>query len=320
MDSDLADRVVVSDLMIVLESTCSLATWNEPKERVAKMSPDESLGRRILGSFAIGALVSILNFGVDAAFIRLRILPQTTVLNDLIIGAAAGLLTYVWASRQATKHELELAAEKLTQQVIHEERKRIALELHDTVCQAQTAAIMHLESASDFLAENKEAREDVLRALHLVRGSMTEMRCALWDLYPEELQNADLKKAIESLVKDLTAGNGLSVQFSLSGTLRRLPPETEKGLLRISQEAVSNVVKHAQAREVRIELFFDSQRARLCVKDDGQGFLPELNPGSFGLTSMEDRTRALGGVWTIQSEPGRGTEVHASIPIPPAIN
>ena len=189
-----------------------------------------------------------------------------------------------------------------------------------TVCQAQTGAIMHLECAGDSLGDNLEAREHLHRALQLIRGGMTEMRCALWDLYPEELQKADLRSAIEFLVKDLTAGNGLSVQFSFDGKIWRLPPETEKGLLRISQEALSNVVKHARAREVRIEVFLDSQRARLCVKDDGQGFLPELNSGSLGLTSMEDRTKALGGVWTIQSEPGCGTEVHASIPISPAMN
>ena len=106
----------------------------------------------------------------------------------------------------------------------------------------------------------------------------------------------------------------------MEGAVRPLPPDMEKCLLRISQEALSNVVKHAQAHEVQIELFFDSQLARLCVKDDGQGFQTESAPGSFGLTSMEDRTKALGGVWTIHSEPGRGTEVHASIPIPPAMN
>ena len=108
--------------------------------------------------------------------------------------------------------------------------------------------------------------------------------------------------------------------FLLSGTRRRLPLEIEKGLLRISQEALSNIVKHAKAHEVRIELFLDPQRARLCVKDDGQGFDSELNPGSFGMTSMQDRTKALGGVWSIRSEPGGGTEVHASIPIPPVMN
>ena len=107
------------------------------------------------------------------------------------------------------------------------------------------------------------------------------MRCALWDLYPEELQKADLRSAIETLIKDLTAGNGLIVRFSFGGTIRRLPPETEKGLLRISQEALSNVVKHARAHEVQIELFLDAQRARLCVKDDGRGFQPEQVSGRF---------------------------------------
>ena len=102
--------------------------------------------------------------------------------------------------------------------------------------------------------------------------------------------------------------------------IRPLPPEIEKVLLRISQEALSNVVKHAQAREVQVELILDSQRARLCVKDDGLGFEPQEDGGSFGLTSMQDRAKALGGVWTIRSEPGRGTEVQASIPIPPTIN
>jgi len=284
------------------------------------MSPDEKLGSRIIGSFALGVLVGLANYTLDVSFARLGVLPATNVLNDLIIGALSGLLAYIWVSRQAAKHAQELNAEKLMQGAVQEDRKRIALELHDTVCQAQAGAIMHMECASDALGENSADREHLQRALHLVRGSMAEMRCALWDLYPDELQKSDLKNAIESLVKDLTTGNGIHVQFSLGGMIRRLPPETEKGLLRISQEALSNVVKHAQAREVRIELFLDSQRARLCVKDDGQGFLPGPNSGSFGLTSMEDRTKALGGVWTIQSEPGRGTEVHASIPIPPAMN
>ncbi|MGB9066932.1 MAG: sensor histidine kinase [Candidatus Acidiferrales bacterium] len=283
------------------------------------MSPDERLGRRIIGSFLLGVFIALANFALDIFFARIGTARDATVLNDLIIGAAAATFVYIWVSRQDIKHVLELSREKLMQEAVHRERKRMALELHDTVCQAHTAAIMHLEMAGDSLGENLRGGEHLHRALKLVRGSMTEMRCALWDLYPEELQKVDLKNAIESVVKDLTTDNELSVQFSLNGTIRRLPPEIEKGLLRISQEALSNVVKHAQAREVRIELFLDSERVRLCVKDDGQGFQPELSAGSFGLTSMQDRTKALGGVWTVHSEPGRGTEIHASIPIPAAV-
>ena len=91
----------------------------------------------------------------------------------------------------------------------------MALDLHDTVCQEHTGAILHLELATDSLGNNLEAKEHVHRALQLVRGSMTEMRCALWDLYPEELRKVDLKNAIENLVKDLTSDNGLNVHFLL---------------------------------------------------------------------------------------------------------
>lgn len=284
------------------------------------MSPDERLGRRIIGSFVLGLGVAMANFALDRLFARMGGARDTNILNDLIIGAAAAVLAYAWVSRQDVKHALELSREKLMQEAIQAERKRMALELHDTVCQAHTGSIMHLELADDFLGDNPAAQTHVHRALQLVRGGMTEMRCALWDLYPEELQKLDLKNAIELLVKDLTANNGLSVQFSLDGKVRRLPIDIEKGLVRISQEALSNIVKHAQAREVHIDLFLDSERVRLSVKDDGQGFQPDLNAGSFGLTSMQDRTRAMGGIWTIHSEPGRGTEVHASIPIPPVMS
>lgn len=284
------------------------------------MLRDTNFGRRVIGALALGAFVALVNYVLDISFVRLGIAPATTALNDLIIGAAAGSFAYFWMSRQIAKNEETLSSQKLMEETVQSERKRIALELHDTVCQAQAAAIMHLECAGDSLDGNSEAREHVFRALQLVRESMTEMRCALWDLFPEELQKIHLKGAMEHLLKDLVAGNGLTARFSLEGMIRPLPPEIEKVLLRISQEALSNVVKHAQAREVQVELFLDSQRARLCVKDDGLGFEPQEDGGSFGLTSMQDRAKALGGVWTIHSEPGRGTEVQASIPIPPTIN
>jgi signal transduction histidine kinase len=148
---------------------------------------------------------------------------------------------------------------------------------------------------------------------------MAEMRCALWDLYPEELAKVDLTSAIEAMANDLVAANGLDVRCSFDGIVRRLPPEAERGLLRISQEALSNVLKHARASEVRIDLSFDAHQARLSVRDDGRGFQVDRHPAGLGLTSMQNRTSALGGEWAISSGAGRGTEVRVSIPIPPAM-
>ncbi|MFY9852522.1 MAG: sensor histidine kinase [Terracidiphilus sp.] len=284
------------------------------------MFTDEKPGRRFVGSLFLGVGVALASFALDAFFDRRDGTLATNALNDSIIGAAAAFIAHIWVSRRDARHAQQLVTERLMQETIHKERKRIALEIHDTVGQAHAGAIMYLELASESLGTSQVARDHVRRALRLVCGSMTEMRCALWDLYPEELQKLDLASAIECLVKDLTSGDGLIVHFSADGSVRRLPLEVEKALLRICQEALSNAVKHAQAHEVRINLLFNSREARLTIKDDGQGFLPEEQSEGFGLISMQDRARSLGGVWTIRSELGSGTDVHVSIPIPPMMD
>jgi signal transduction histidine kinase len=158
------------------------------------MSSDEKLERRVFGAFAIGIFVAMVDFVLDVSLVHSTNTPATTVLNDLIIGTAAGLFAYFWMARQAAKNARELATQKLMEKTVHRERKRIAMDLHDTVCQAQAAAIMQLECAGDSLDDHSGiARQQVLRALQLLRGSMTEMRCALWDLYPEEKQKVHLK-------------------------------------------------------------------------------------------------------------------------------
>jgi signal transduction histidine kinase len=278
---------------------------------------DEQFGRQIITAFAVGILVAGVDALIDFSFARLGIATDTNILNDLLIGAAAAAIAYVWVSRQAAEQARKLSKEKIRQQAIDEERKRIALELHDSVSQDLTGIVLQLECAGDSLNDKSTAREHLHGALRLARRSLAEMRCALWDICPDELQSANLGRAIERLSKDLTAGTSLGVRCSLTGMARRLPPDIEKNLLRISQEALSNVIRHAQAHQVQIELSLDAQQARLCVKDDGRGFATESAPESFGLTFMKDRARALGGVWWIRSELGHGTEVHAAIPIPP---
>lgn len=292
---------------------------HEPGDRLPAQPANDKLGRRILGSVGLGVLVGLANFALDRAFDRLGIERATTVLNDVAIGAAAALLAYIWVSRQAVRYARALAEETRLQAALSAERKRIALELHDTVGQAHAGAVLRLDCARDALDGGAPARDDVDKALQLVRASMTEMRCALWDLYPEELQKVSLTGAIQSMANDLVVGRGLAVHCSFDGVVRRLPPEAEKGLLRISQEALSNVLKHAQASEVRIDLCFDAHQARLSVKDDGRGFQPDRHHASLGLTSMRNRASALGGEWAISSGEGRGTEVRVSIPIPPTV-
>jgi len=284
------------------------------------MSPDEKPGRRIIGTLALGVFVTLASFALDVFFDRRNGTLATNALNDLIIGAAVALLAHIWVSRRDAKYAQELSAERRMQEAINKERKRIALEIHDTVGQAHSGAIMHLELATDSLPLNESAREHVSRAQQLICESITEMRCALWDLYPEELQKLDLKSAIGCLVKDLTTSDGLVVHFNTNGLIRRLPLETERALLRICQEALSNTVKHARAHEVKVDLRFAAHEARLEIEDDGQGFLPEESSESLGLISMKNRAHSMGGVWTIRSEPGSGTSISVLVPISPAMD
>lgn len=94
------------------------------------MSSDEWLGRRVVGSFALGIAVALVNFGLDVRFARLGDAPATPILNDLFIGAAAGLLAYFWVSHQVSKYAREVSTEKLMEQAVHQERRRTNCELN----------------------------------------------------------------------------------------------------------------------------------------------------------------------------------------------
>jgi signal transduction histidine kinase len=130
------------------------------------------------------------------------------------------------------------------------------------------------------------------------------------------LEQGGLSQALESLVHGLTAGTPIKGQCTIEGTRYPLPCDVEINLLRIAQEAFVNALKHAHANAVQVELTFGSQAVRLCVRDDGRGFNPELqSEKGFGLVGMRERIQSLGGRLTIASQPGQGTEVIAVVPL-----
>lgn len=135
------------------------------------MSPVKTHRIHVLGAFAIGIFVALIDFGLDFAFSRLNSGPVTliaAILNDLIIGAAAGLFGYFWMARQAATNEREIEKHKLVAETLRKERKRIALDLHDTVSQAQGAAILQLECANDSLNEHSLAARTCFSRLETI--------------------------------------------------------------------------------------------------------------------------------------------------------
>ena len=203
-----------------------------------------------------------------------------------------------------------------------EERNRLARDIHDTLAQGLAAITLQLEAA-DALAETRpqRAHEAVQRALALARANLEEARRSVMDLRAAPLQEHALPEALALLV----ANTDLSIDYIYTPHFPLLPARIESGLYRVAQEALTNIVKHAEARNVEVSLlYYDSvpneqgEELQLAISDDGHGFDPEAvsQDGShFGLLGMSERVKLLGGQLCIQSTPGSGTSLVVSIPL-----
>ena len=212
----------------------------------------------------------------------------------------------------------QLLARLITAQ--EEERKRIARELHDQMGQSLTSLIMTLrilsetECSPEAQGYIRELRETVGRILEEIRELALELR-------PSVLDDLGLLPAIRHYLKELRDKYRLFVDFHALGLDgHRLAPETETALYRIVQEALTNIVRHAQAQNVSVLLDLQADCLKLIVEDDGVGFdvsgTMDIGPDqrNLGLYGMRERVALLGGTLTIESTPGAGTTVYVTIP------
>jgi signal transduction histidine kinase len=204
---------------------------------------------------------------------------------------------------------------------VMEERNRMAREIHDTLAQGFSGIILQLEAAEQALGEDTSAMERHLnQARSLARKSLAEARRSVWNLRPQALEQLPLVEAIKQEVDKFSQSIGVNARFSVFGARRDLLPELEAGLLRICQESMTNVRKHAKATEVEVNLTFDESAVELNISDNGVGFKPRTSGGgekkrdTFGLISMRERARGLGGTFEVQSRRGKGTLVRIVIP------
>ncbi|HST26289.1 MAG TPA: GAF domain-containing sensor histidine kinase [Gaiellaceae bacterium] len=197
-----------------------------------------------------------------------------------------------------------------------EERKRLARELHDSVTQTLFSIGLTAEAASELVeADPDKARAQLGRLQELTRAAMQEMRSLIFELRPAELEAEGLAAALRKHVEVLTRLHPQEIDLRADGE-RRLPPDVERGLLRIAQEALGNALRHSGAAHVAIELAARDGRVSLSVADDGSGFDPEeaaTRSRRLGLTSMRERAEALGGSLSIRSVPGTGTTVTVEV-------
>jgi nitrate/nitrite-specific signal transduction histidine kinase len=197
-----------------------------------------------------------------------------------------------------------------------EERNRMAREIHDTLAQGFTGIVLQLEAAEQALEENTgQAQHHLDRARMLAKESLNEARRSVWALRPQSLEQLPLTTAIRQEVESFTRDTGIRADFNMTGDSRTLSAEIENALLRICQESLTNVKKHASANHVEIDLTFGEKEIGFSINDNGVGF----NPASpmenrFGLISMRERAKLLGGTMNIRSEEEKGTHIEIIIP------
>jgi signal transduction histidine kinase len=202
---------------------------------------------------------------------------------------------------------------------VGDERQRMAREIHDTLAQGLTGIITQLEAAQQTASEpDRERRID--NAKRLARDSLAEARRSVQALRPQALEDSKLPDALADEVTRWTATSGVLAEVRTTGDPQALHPEVEVTLLRVAQEALANVAKHAGAAHAWVTLSYMEDVVTLDVRDDGAGFdraEPSPTGGGFGLIAMRQRVNRLAGQLEIESEPGAGTAVSASLPAIP---
>ena len=195
-----------------------------------------------------------------------------------------------------------------------DERARMAREIHDTIAQGLAGIVTQLQALEQAEGDPAEWRRHSVAAIRLARESLAEARRSVDALRPAVLETGRLSDALSDVATRWSGLHGLPVEVITTGTVRPLSAEAEFALLRTAQEALANVAKHAEATRIGVTLSYLGDTVALDVRDDGRGFDPAQPSTGFGLVAMRERIEGLSGTLSVESEPGGGTAVSASVP------
>ncbi len=245
----------------------------------------------------------------------------------MLVSLLFAVLLGVWISRMAHQSEeraelirelqatrSDLAATEHTRGVLAE-RERMAREIHDTLAQGFTSVVMLSQTAGAILPRRPEQVGPILGQIEAVaRENLAEARALVAAFAPVGLHDSTLTHALLRLVERFGAETGLDLQVQVDGEMSGLRREAEVVLLRATQEALTNVRRHAQARSVVVRFVADDQGARVEIGDDGVGFAPADARAGFGLDGIRSRVVEVGGEMDVASTPGGGTRICVRVP------
>jgi signal transduction histidine kinase len=204
-------------------------------------------------------------------------------------------------------------------EIQEEERGRLARDLHDDIGQALTALKIQVESLRGVLgegAQRERVANRVEECVDTIQSTLERVRQLSLSLRPPQLDDLGLAAALRSHLDRQARVAGLASYFDAAEAPHEVSPETETACFRVAQEAITNVLRHARARNLWVRLYDDAGRLALSVRDDGAGFDVRAVRG-LGLAGMEERTALVGGSLELRAAPGKGTVVLATFPLAP---
>jgi len=254
---------------------------------------------------------------------------QRQLLAALILVAVAAVFAYLLLNRRRLRREVEFAQEReqlerLRAQAVLEaeetERRRIGADLHDGVGQLLTTAKINLHALDEDLCCQTVSQRTLLHnALDVVNESFREVRSISHNLMPNTLIERGLAQAVRDLLGKISPDNRLKINLDVVGLDQgdRLEPTVENVLFRVIQELVQNIMKHAQATEVTLQMVRHPEKLTVLVADNGVGFDPAAlsEDAGIGLKNLESRMAYLGGQVQFDAVPGRGTTVALTLPL-----
>jgi len=245
-------------------------------------------------------------------------LPEDT---DSDVGQLAATLNSMLDRLDMRTRQLRAISERVIN-VQEDERKRIARRLHDDTSQSLSTLIINLERLESIIpADAPELQRRLITARKLATRTLEDLRNVIYGLRPTMLDDLGLAPAIRWYARSSLDEVGVQVKFDSMDESMRLPPQIETTLFRIAQEAISNIVRHAQAKSASIALWQDNDTACLWVEDDGCGFdlthisTQALPMQRLGLLGIRERADLVGGEVTVDSAPGHGTRLEVHIPL-----
>jgi signal transduction histidine kinase len=315
--SGLAQVTQVRVWLVVADNdgTLRLAATLRPEDH----APPSAHVSRALHTTQTVMLPDLLAFPLIAKGAGIGVLELMEPAHDAFLHAdAQALQPFVDAAAMAIENARLYAAARDSAR--HAERNRLARELHDTIAQGLTAVNLQLEAAQrSFERDPMRARTRVVRAAELVRATLNDVRLSVWTLASPLVDGATLLPALDEAAQRFTARTGITVECHHSGATPGISQAAAMQVLRIVQEALHNIEKHANATEVFVRSETAAGELRVWVVDNGCGFdleAPSANAaGGFGLVSQRERAHLIGATFDLASTPGKGTRVEVRVPL-----